>query len=112
MWSLEPLLLSAISGGPVLPWLGIWVTGGLFITLSANASGGGLVGPQGVQDSLLMIVLSVIPGVTYILAAYDGSFFALLAVTVGALLLCGVRASWILLTSGSSEVQKNRGESP
>ena len=86
--------------------LGVWITGGLFIALAATASGSGLVSPHEIRDSLLMTVLSVIPGVVYMLATYDGSFFALLAVTVGGLLLCGVRASWILLTCGSSAVQK------
>ena len=81
--------------GPAM-LLGVWLTGGLFMTL-ATASGSGFVGVDGV-GRLLIIVLSVIPVVTFILAAYDGSLFALLAVTLGALLLCGVRASWILLT--------------
>ena len=78
--------------------LGVWLTGGLFTTLAATASGGGFVG-TGVLGSLLIILLSVIPIVTYILAAYDGSLFALLVVTIGALLFCGVRASSTLLTS-------------
>lgn len=78
--------------------LGVWLTGGLFMTLAATASGGGFVG-AGILGSLLIIMISIIPIVTYILAASDGSLFALLAVTLGALLLCGVRASWILLTS-------------
>ena len=82
--------------------LGVWLTGGLFMTLAATASGSGFIGPGGVWTSLLMIVFSVIPVVTYILAAYDGSLFALLAVTVGAVLLWGLRASWILLTSAPS----------
>ncbi|MFZ0806060.1 MAG: hypothetical protein WAN03_07750 [Candidatus Sulfotelmatobacter sp.] len=86
--------------------LGVWVSGGLFITLAATASERGFVGPHGFRDSLFMIVSSVIPGVAYILAAYDGSFLALLAVTVGALLLWGLRKSWILLVSGSSADQK------
>jgi len=92
--------------------LGVWVTGGLFITLAATASGSGLVGPHGIRNSLLMTVLSVIPGVVYILAAYDGSFLALIAVTVGTLLLWGVRTSWILLTSGPPSGPKTGGESP
>jgi hypothetical protein len=83
-------------GGAML--LGVWLTGGLFTTLAATASGGGFVG-TGILGALLIIILSVIPIVTYILAAYDGSLFALLAVTLGALLICGVRASWKLLTS-------------
>lgn len=77
--------------------LGVWLTGGLFTTLAATASGGGFVG-TGILGSLLIIMLSVIPIVTYILAAYDGSLFALLAVTLGALLYCGIRASWPLST--------------
>ena len=81
--------------GPAM-LLGVWLTGGLFMTL-ATASGSGFVGVDGVGQ-LLIIVLSVIPVVTFILAGYDGSLFALLAVTLGALLLVGVRASWILLT--------------
>jgi len=48
---------------------------------------------------LLMIVFSEIPVFTYILAAYDGSLFAFLAVTLSALLPCGVRESWMPLTS-------------
>jgi hypothetical protein len=87
-------------------FLGVWLTGGLFVTLSATASGSGFAGPQRVLGSLLMIVSSLVPGVVYILAAYDGSFPALLAVTVGALLLWGVRASWVLLASGSSSAPK------
>lgn len=82
--------------GPAM-LLGVWLSGGLFMTL-AMASGTGFVGVDAV-GRLLIIVLSVIPVVTFILAAYDGSLFALLAVTLGALLLWGVRASWILLTS-------------
>jgi hypothetical protein len=81
--------------GPAM-LLGVWLTGGLFMTL-ATASGSGFVGVDGV-GRLLIIVSSLIPVVTFILAAYDGSLFALLAVTLGALLLLGVRASWILLT--------------
>ena len=81
--------------GPAM-LLGVWLTGGLFMTL-ATASGSGFVGVDGV-GRLLIIVLSVIPVVTFILAANEGSLLALLAVTLGALLLLGVRASWILLT--------------
>jgi hypothetical protein len=81
--------------GPAM-LLGVWLTGGLFMTL-ATASGSEFVGVDGV-GRLLIIVLSVIPVVTFILTVYDGSMFALLAVTLGALLLLGMRASWLLLT--------------
>ncbi len=82
--------------GPAM-LLGVWLSGGLFMTL-ATASGIGFVGVDGV-GRLLIIVLSVIPIVTLILAANEGSLLALLAVTLGALILCGVRASWMLSTS-------------
>lgn len=92
--------------GPAM-LLGTWVTGGLFITLAATASGSGLVRLHGVRDSLLMIVSSVIPGVTYVLAAYDGSFLALFVTTAGALLLWGLRASGTILASGPSSFDKD-----
>jgi hypothetical protein len=81
--------------GPAM-LVGVWLSGGLFMTL-ATASGSGGVGVDGV-GRLLIVVLSVIPVVTFILAANEGSLLPLLAVTMGALLLLGVRASWILLT--------------
>ena len=42
-----------------------------------------------------MIAWSIIPLVTYMMAAYDGSLFALLAVSIGALLIWGVERSGI-----------------
>jgi hypothetical protein len=77
--------------------LGVWLTGGLFMTLAATASGGGFAGPNGVRGGFLMALLSILPPVTYMFAAYDGSLFALLGVSVGALLLWGIRASWMRL---------------
>ena len=91
--------------------LGVWLTGGLFMTLAATASGGGFVG-DGILGSLLIIMMSIIPIVTYILSASDGSLLALLAVTVGALLFCGIRASWILLTSVPSPPNRIGHKSP
>ena len=82
--------------GPAM-LLGVWLTGGVFMTLAAVVSGSGFLG-SGV-GLLIVIILSVIPVVTYILAALDGSLFALLEVTLGALLVCGIRASCVLLRS-------------
>jgi hypothetical protein len=62
--------------------LGVWFLGGLFMVLSGTIAGN-VVG---------MVVLSFIPIVTYVLATYDGSLFALLAVTTGALLIWSVRS--------------------
>jgi hypothetical protein len=93
--------------GPAM-LLGVWLSGGLFMTL-ATASGSEFVGVDGV-GRLLIIVLSVMPVVTIILAANEGSLLALLVVTLGALLLCGIRASWILLTSVPSPPRNNSHE--
>jgi Cu/Ag efflux pump CusA len=74
------------------------------------ASGSEFVGVSGVWR-LVIIVLSVIPIVTYILATYDGSLFALLVLTLGTLLLSGFRASLVLLTSGPSLASISSDES-
>lgn len=95
----------------VVMLLGVWLSGGLFMTLAAVASGSGLVGVTGV-GYLIIIVLSVIPIVTYLLASADGSLLALLMVTLGSLLACGVRASWMLLTAPpppDSVIARERG---
>ena len=73
--------------------VGVWLTGGLFMALASTASGGGFAGPDEVRGGLLMALLSIIPPVTYMFAAYDGSLFALLGITAGALLIWGIRAS-------------------
>ena len=83
-WVLVPMLL------------GVWLTGGLFMTLSATVSGGGFVGPDGVRGGLLMAILGVLPPVTWMEATYDGGGLALLAVTLGPLLIHGVRTSGLL----------------
>lgn len=62
--------------------IGVWLTGGLFMMIAATASGGGFSSTKGVRDSILITTLSVIPLVTYVMATYDGSLFALLVVTV------------------------------
>ncbi len=71
--------------------LGVWLTGGVFMTVAATASHGGFAGPDGVRGGLLMIAMSVVPLVTYMMSAYDGSLGALMVVTFGALLLGGAR---------------------
>ena len=68
-----------------LPMLcGIWLLGGLCMSLSATFSGGGFAGPNGVRDTLLVIAMSLLPVYTFIMATYDGSLGALL---VGSLVL-------------------------
>lgn len=77
---------------------GVWLSGGVFMTLAALISGSGLIA-ETTFGQAIVIVLSVIPIVTYIMASADGSSMALLGVTVGALLVCGLRASLVLLRS-------------
>ena len=81
--------------------LGVWLSGGLFMTLAAMASGSNFVGGTGLWR-LVVIVVSIIPIVTYVLASYDGSLFALLAITVGGLLICGIRRSCMLWSSNGT----------
>lgn len=76
--------------------LGAWLTGGLFIAFSATMSGGGFAGPDGVRGGLLMALLGAVPPITLVESTYDGGGLALLAVTLGPLLIYGVRTSGIL----------------
>lgn len=80
--------------------LGVWLTGGLFMAIAATPSGGGFAA-GGVRGGLFMAVLGTLPPVTYMMSAYDGSLFALLAVTATALLIWRIRdvASTSTLTS-------------
>jgi hypothetical protein len=89
--------------------LGVWLSGGLFMMLAGMLSGNDFMGSSGAWR-LVVLFLSVIPIVTYVLAAYDGSLFALLAVTLGALVLCGARASWLLLSSPTPSCDVPRGK--
>ena len=78
--------------------LGVWLSGGLFMTIAAMVSKSDFVGGTGTWR-LVVIFMSVVPSVTYVLAAYDGSLFALLAITVGGLLILGFRSSVTLWNS-------------
>lgn len=85
--------------GPAM-LLGVWLSGGLFMTIAAMASGSEFIGGSGIWRGIV-IIISVIPIVTYVLSAYDGSVFALLAGTVGGLLIWGIRTGWMLWTGGA-----------
>ena len=83
--------------------VGVWLTGGLFIMLSATAEGGGFATARAVT-SILLVVGSVIPIVTCMLATYDGSLGALLIVTAVAVLI------WAYGASGLREALSHRGK--
>lgn len=74
--------------------LGVWLTGGVFMSLAATAQGGGFARPDGVRGAMLVIAMSILPPYTFIMATYDGSLFALLAVTIGVLFFWG---AWYLI---------------
>ena len=82
---------------------GVWLSGGVFMTPAAVISGSGLIGGSALGQAGV-IVLSAIPIITYIMAAADASSLALLAVTAGALLVCGFRASYMLLRPAQGPV--------
>lgn len=70
--------------------LGVWLLGGMFMTIAATAGGGGFVGPDGFRGGVFVMMLGAIPIYTFIMATYDGSLLALLIVTFGALLTWGL----------------------
>lgn len=90
--------------------LGVWLSGGLFMTIASILSKSEFIGGTGLWR-LVPIVISVIPIATYILAAYDGSLFALLAITMGGLLILGFRASMVLRSSADT-TSNIAGKSP
>ncbi len=65
--------------------VGVWLTGGPFMTLAATFSGAGFAGADGVRGGMLVFAMSLLPPYTFIMATYDGSLGALLIVTIGAL---------------------------
>lgn len=87
--------------GPMM-LLGVWLSGGLFMSLAGILSRSDFPGGNGISR-LLIIFVSVIPVVTFILAAYDGSLFALLAITLGGLLVVGFRSSATLWRSAATQ---------
>ena len=69
--------------------LGLWLLGGFLIMVGASFSGAGFAS----GDRLQTLVMSLVPGIVYILAAYDGSLMALLIATVVALIIWIVRVT-------------------
>jgi hypothetical protein len=67
-------------GWPLLT--GVWLLGGVFITIGASFSGGGFVGPEGLRGAVITLLLSIVPIYLFIMATYDGSLAALLAASI------------------------------
>jgi hypothetical protein len=98
-------------GGGAAMLLDVWLTGGLFMALSATVPDGGFAGPDGVRGGIFKTLLGVIPPLTFMEATYDGGRLALLAVTLGGLLFWGGRTSGEILpgeSPGSVDSQRRR----
>ncbi len=76
--------------------VGVWLTGGMFMLLGATPSGSGFASGGGIWVPVMVAALSLIPIYTLMAATYDGSLFALIAVTLAPFLLWCVRSSGIL----------------
>jgi hypothetical protein len=98
-------------GAPML--VGVWLFGGLFMAVGASFSGAGFASPGGARDVLFVLLLSLFPMYTFIMATYDGSLFALLLVTVAAFLIWILQRSKLSLQFGgqahASRVAPNSG---
>jgi hypothetical protein len=60
---------------------GVWLFGGIFMAIGASFSGGGFMSPGGARGAAFVLLLSLFPVYTFIMATYDGSLGALLLVT-------------------------------
>jgi hypothetical protein len=61
---------------------GVWLLGGVFMTVASSFSGGGFLSPDGFPGGLKLILMSLLPPVTFMMATYDGSLGALLLVSL------------------------------
>ena len=95
-------------GGRVGPWmlLGVWLLGGFFMQVSASFSDGGFASAQSLREIALLNLMSVLPPVTFMMATYDGSLFALMLVTVSAAVI------WIVQVSRSRALGPAQGGAP
>ena len=66
--------------------IGIWVLGGLFMMIGASFSGGGFAGP-GIRETLSLILMSLLPIYTFMMATYDGSLGALILTSLALLFM-------------------------
>lgn len=82
--------------GPALVG-GVWIFGGLFMTVGASFAGGGFARPGGAHFVIMSLLLSIIPIYTFIMATYDGALGALLLVTAVAFVVWIVQQSGLLL---------------
>jgi len=68
--------------------VGIWLLGGLCMTIGATFAGGGFAAPNGMRGSLFAIAFSLLPLFTCAMATYDGSLFGLLVASLILFIAC------------------------
>jgi hypothetical protein len=81
--------------------VGVWLLGGIFIMIGASFSGGGFAGLDGIRGAAIVLLLSIVPIYLFIMATYDGSLAALLAVSI----IAGV--TWFIQYSRKSGSQES-----
>lgn len=81
--------------------VGVWLFGGIVMSLGATFSGGGLAAPGGTSQVALVMVLSLFPIYTFMMATYDGALLALLFVTAVIVVIGAVPGTRHLLNVGS-----------
>ena len=74
----------------VLMIVGLWLGGGLFMLLSATVAGSGFISSS-LREAIILAVASILPSSTFTMSLYDGSWFALMIVTAGTLMVACVR---------------------
>jgi len=85
--------------------VGVWFLGGLFMALGATFSGGGFASPGGFREVGFVLLLSLFPMYTFMMAAYDGSLLALLFVTVAMVVVWTIPQTRPLMQFGGQRAQ-------
>jgi hypothetical protein len=82
-WATAAKSLHITRGAAAIRMLfGIWLLGGLCMSIGATFSGGGFAGPDGLRGAVFVIAMSLLPVYTFAMATYDGSLGALLVVSL------------------------------
>jgi hypothetical protein len=91
-----------------LPMLaGVWLLGGFFMVIGASFSGGGFMMAGGVRAAGGVLLLSLFPMYTFIMATYDGALAALLLVSAVAILVWIFQSTRFLMRLGFKQAPKS-----
>ncbi len=68
---------------PALAIMGVWCTGGIATMIASSFAGAGFASPDGwLAAAGLSLFAVIVPPLTFMMATYDGSLFALLGATL------------------------------